>query len=90
MLASNKMTPRWICAYFNTWLVNFPVLAENCIGLFCDSSNKMFYFISKVSFIKENKNDKISAFTTVRNVKKLIFFYWNQFFNYFNKNKKKH
>ena len=54
MIASNKTITRWICAYFNSWSVNFPVLAENFIDLFRDSSNKILYFISKVGFIRRN------------------------------------
>ena len=73
MIASHKMITRYTCTYFNSCSVNFPVLAENFIGLFRDSSNKMFYFISKASLIKRNKNNKISAFKTVRNLSKLIF-----------------
>ena len=44
MLAGNKTITRWICAYLNSWLVNFPVLTENFIGLFLNSSNRMFCF----------------------------------------------
>ena len=81
MIASNKTMARWIRAYFNSWLVNFPVLAENFTGLFCNSSNKMFYFNSKV--ILNNLSWPLSINILNKNIKVwqdthwLVIFYAN-------------
>ena len=75
MIASNKTITRWICAYFNSWSVNFPVLAENFIDLFAIVAIKYFISFPKLALSEE----------TVRNLDKLILFCWDQKINFFDK-----